>query len=92
MTANLKQYRLDTMGDVNAYKEAGGEAFKTYYQAMKSLLDNLPYDGIFDICKEIPAKTWEKFVKTACVYMAEQAFDEVMFSDDYNLIKRRRVF
>lgn len=92
MTPNLKQYRLDTIEDVKNYKKNGGEAFLKYYAAMKSFLDKLPYDSFFDICKNIPEKNWEKFIKTACVYMVEQAFDEVRFSDDYLFIKRRKVF
>lgn len=92
MTPNLKQYRLDTLGDVKAYKTSGGDAFVTYYQAMKAFLDKLPYGSRFDILKNIPEKNLEKFVKTACVYMAEQAFDEVLFSDDYHFILRHKVF
>lgn len=92
MIPNLKQFRLDTMQDVKDYKVAGGEAFKQYYAAMKMLLDNLPYGGVFDICSNIPEKNWEKFIKTACVYMVEQAFDEILFTDDYLFIKRQRLF
>lgn len=92
MRPNLKQYRLNTMREVKDYKASGGEAFINYYGAMKTILDELPYGGAFDICKNIPEKNWEKFIKTACVYMVEQAFDEVLFTDDYLFIKRRRVF
>lgn len=92
MIPNLKQFRLDTTQDVKDYKVAGGETFKQYYAAMKVFLDNLPYGGVFDICSNIPEKNWEKFIKTACVYMAEQAFDEVLFTDDYLFIKRRKLF
>lgn len=92
MTPNLKQFRLNTMQDVKNYKVAGGDAFERYYAAMKVFLDNLSYDSVFDICNNIPEKNWEKFVKTACVYMVEQAFDEVVFTDDYLFIKRQRVF
>lgn len=92
MTPNLKQFRLNTIGDVRNYKASGGETFLVYYAAMKSFLDKLPYNSTFDICKNIPEKNWEKFIKTACVYMAEQAFDEVRFSDDYLFIERRKVF
>lgn len=92
MIPNLRQFRLDTMQDVKDYKVAGGEAFKQYYAAMKIFLDGLSYDSVFDICKNIPEKNWEKFVKTACVYMAEQAFGEVLFTDDYLFIKRQRLF
>ena len=92
MALNLKQYRLNTLADVKAYKKAGGDEFVTYYKAMKAFLDKLPYGSSFDILKNIPEKNLEKFVKTACVYMTEQAFDEVLFTDDYLFIKRQRVF
>lgn len=36
MALNLKQYRLNTLSDVKAYKKAGGDEFITYYKAMKA--------------------------------------------------------
>ncbi|WP_419051521.1 hypothetical protein [Parabacteroides goldsteinii] len=92
MALNLKQYRLNTLSDIKAYKKAGGDEFITYYKAMKAFLDRLPYGSSFDILKNIPEKNLEKFIKTACVYMTEQAFDEVLFTDDYLFIKRQRLF
>ena len=82
-TINLSQYRLNTWKDIREYKRQGGESFNLYYKAMKELLKGLKYGDKFDILNHIPEKNLEKFIKTACVYMAEQAFDEVIFSEDY---------
>lgn len=87
---DLRRFRLNTMQEVRDFKRDGGQDFRKYYTAMKKFLDNFPYDQRFDIVRNIPEKNWERFVKTACVYMVEQAVDEVMFSDDYLFIIRKR--
>ncbi len=86
---DLKQFRISTTEELNKCRQDKG-TFYNYYLATKEVLDNWPYGRKFNILEQIPEKNHKIFIKAACLYMLNQAVDEVEFTNDYLFIRKRR--
>ncbi len=86
---DLKQFRIGTIDELNRCRQDKG-SFYRYYLATKEVLNNLPYGSKFNIIEQIPEKNHKIFIKAACLYMLNQAVDEVEFTNDYLFIRKRK--
>lgn len=86
---DLKKHRISDVNELNkCRKDTGG--FSQFYTAVKQILDSLPEGQKFDILANVPARNHRLFIKAACLYMLNQAMDQVEFTDDYLYIRKRK--
>jgi len=83
-----QQYRLDTLSDIDAYIRDGGEDFRDYYRAFREFARQMSENSLFDICREIPEEQWERFVRTAMVYIVKEKEECIVFTDDYTHLRK----
>lgn len=88
MTPNLRQYRLEHLHDVEAFIRDQGDSFRDYYRAFREFARQMPYDTYFDITAEIPPEQWERFTRTAMVYIAYEREECIVFTDDYLRLRK----
>lgn len=90
MSANLKQYRINTICEYMEVVERFNTRQQEYYNTLKKYLDELPSGANFDIVANIPENLHKLFVKCVCVYILRDLSGSVEFSDDYLTVRKRK--
>lgn len=87
----LRKYRISTLEEYDSFARYEDPSFRTYFNALSNLLNNMKPGEKFDIRANIPNKNLERFIKTACVYIIDQPLDEIFFSEDYNFLIKQKM-